>query len=207
MAGRNPFFITGANAKIKLNGRVIAYCTDVSYRISVKHASPRVLGRFEVEVNQPLQYDVSGSLTVIRYAKGAISHVNNAPPGVAGKGNGIGQTGLGSFGGALGSALGLPTPDLQFDGKADEAFVPSRMFQSSMFDIEIIQKLGRLNPETETPEIENCAIAILRDCRLTESSFSMSKKTAATQTFSFIARYADEDSFIARKSGVGQELT
>jgi hypothetical protein len=40
-----------------------------------------------------------------------------------------------------------------------------------------------------------------------EMHFSLSKKGVATQTFTFKARYVDDDTFIARKSGVGQELS
>jgi hypothetical protein len=210
----------------------MAYATDVTYRISVKHASPRVLGRFEVEVHQPIAYDVTGTLTVIRYARGLKNYYKSGVPNdVDNAGNGIGSLGLSSFGGILGSALGLPSADGQFDGKADEAFNPSRFFQSKMFNIEIRQKLISIPPNSPdlsllgqakslisaiddvlvgnpTNAADNeTSVILIRDCRMEEIAFSLNKKGVATQTFTFKARYVDDDTFIARKSGVGQELS
>ncbi len=48
-----PFFLSGANAKILIGGKTVAYATDVTYSISVKHGAPRLLGKFEVESIQP----------------------------------------------------------------------------------------------------------------------------------------------------------
>lgn len=202
MSNRVPFFLTGGNAKILINNKTVAFATDVSYKVSVKHASPRVLGRFEVEVHQPLTYDVSGSLTIIRYARGLKDFLKKsnyaAPEDADPNGNGIGSYGRSSFAGAIGSALGLPTADGQFDGKANEAFIPNRMYQSSMFDIEIRQKLPGGGEEK---------VVLLRDCRIEESNFTLNKRGVAMETLTFKARYADNDTAIARKSGVGQELS
>jgi hypothetical protein len=202
MSGSVPFFLTGANAKILLNNKTVAFATDVSYKISVKHAAPRTLGRVEVEVLEPVAYDVSGSLTVIRYARGLKDFVKQngfkAPNDVNQAGNGIGSFKLSSFGGAVGSAIGLPSADGQFDGHANEAFIPGRMYQSSMFDIEIRQKL---------PDGQEVTVVRLRDCRIEDGTFTLNKRGAAIQTYTFRARYADDDTFIARKSGVGQELS
>jgi len=143
MAGKTPFFLSGANARILLNHKTVAYATNIAYQVSVKHATPRVLGRFEVEVIQPLSYDVTGTLSIIKYGRGLKSYYGtHAPEGVTNKGDGVGSYGLASFGGGLGSALGLPTADGQFDGAPNEAFNPSRFFQSKMFDIEIRQKIA-----------------------------------------------------------------
>ena len=198
MSGKLPFFLTGANAKILLNGKAVAFATDVTYRVTVQHASPRLLGKYEVEEHQPLAYDVSGSMAMIRYARGI--------DGVLGKNN-IANTdtlgnGLGSYGeqgGVLGikKALGLPNGAGQFDGNADENLNPGRMFQSKSFDIEIRQLL----PGNET------TVVLLRGCRITEMGFSLNKKGVATQQLSFMAQYADDDTMIAQTSGVGQELS
>ncbi len=215
MAGAKPFFVTGANAKIRINGRTIAFCTDVSYKVTVNHASPRVLGRFEVETHQPLSYDVEGSFTIIRYAKDLKSKLDPVAGAASNTGNGIGAWGL-SHGNAASRAAGLPSADGQWDGRADESLRPSRMFQSSLFDIEISQKVS--NETGGNNAIENflgvgsgnegeCAIAKLQGCRIEVASFTLNKRSAAIQSFSFKAQYAHEDTFLASKSGVGQELT
>lgn len=216
-----PFFLTGANAKIVLNHRTIAYATDISFNVNVAHFAPRLLGRFEVEDIQPLTYDVQGSLTIIRYARGIDRAMGEAAPqNTTNKGNGPGSFGQQGMG--LSATLGLPNTTGQFDGAADEAFVPARFFQSKMFDIEIRQKVddhppnqgqgifGRLDDllvrdRSRVPSTETLVVR-LRDCRLTQMGFNLSKRSPAMQTYGFRARYMDDDTAIARKSGVGQEL-
>jgi hypothetical protein len=199
MAGKTPFFLSGGNAKILVNNRTVAYATNVTYRISVKNAMPRVLGRAEVEAIQPLTYDVTGSLSIIKYGRGLQSYFGGqAPQGVDNKGNSMGSYGLSSVGGVVGGALGLPNSSGQFDGSPNEAFDPSRFFQSKMFNIEVRQKLSG---KDETPA------ALLRDCRFEDLSFQLDRRGVATIQLTFRARYADGDDMIARKSGVGQELS
>jgi len=66
-----PFFVTGARAKVRLGNAVVAYCTDVSYTVDVVHAVPRVLGMFEGVSVEPISYAVNGTLSVVRYLRGA----------------------------------------------------------------------------------------------------------------------------------------
>lgn len=227
MAGLKPFFLTGANAKIIVNGVAIAFATNISYSVAVNHNSPRVLGRYEVEEHSPLSYDVMGGFSIIRYAKdlrdtyaGAATHNNNlaervansgifgdftvkksqnlgtVPEGVNNKGNGIGAWQKGS-GNTLGSLLSLPFTEGAGNGHANENLVPERLYQSQMFDIEIRQQVDG----TE------CTIALLRNCRITGANFNLAnKRSVATQAFTFKAQAVDEDTFVAMKSGVGQEL-
>lgn len=220
--GKRPFFLTGANAKIILNNKSVAYATNISYSITVRHAAPRVLGKFEVEVVQPLSYDVEGTLTVIKYARGLKDYMDDAPNDVNQLGNGIGS--FGASNGMLASALGLPSGG-QFDGGAADNFNPSRMFQSKQFDIEIRQKippksggnnfiqqsLSFLNdvlvPDGLNSSNDTTIIVRLRDCRFSALDFKLSKRGLPLVTMQFKARYADDDTMIARKSGVGQELS
>lgn len=218
-----PFFLTGANAKILINNRTMAYCTNVSYRVSVRHASPRVLGRFEVETIQPLSYDVSGTMTLIKYARGLRDFIESskevtAPANTSQKGNGLGSLGP--------QGIENFDPRNLFDGQADEGLIPGRLFQAQLFDIEIRQRLpdgyGKGNSAAFDQRIQQSAanlltgagsngrnettIVLLRGCRIEDYNFHLERKGAATITLSFKARYADDDTFIARKSGVGQEL-
>jgi len=227
--GKVPFFLTGGNAKIILNNKTVAYATDISYTVTVNHASPRVLGRFEVETIQPLTYDVEGSLSIIRYGRGLNKYLNKyAPKDTADKGNSIGSYGPP---GINLSSLGLPNASGQFDGGADENFNPVRFFQSKMFNIEIRQKLPIIAPGSAgtgfldqakaaaravddillrnitSPGPGETSVVLLRDCRFTSLKFDLTKTTAARQTYTFKARYMDDDTNISAKSGVGQELS
>ena len=218
----------------------MAYATNVTYRVSVKHASPRVLGRFEVETIQPLAYEVTDTLSVYRYGRDLQSYFGeHAPKSVNNSGNGIGSLSQSSVLGAVGSAFGFPTSDGQFDGGTDEAFNPSRLFQSRMFNIEIRQKIpsrgelgaNKWNPKTINEATQNVGqalldtandilvkdksshgknetpVILLRDCRFEDMAFELDKRGVAKLNLTFRARYVDDDTFIARKSGVGQEFS
>lgn len=191
MAGLAPFFITGANAKIRLNNKTIAFAQDFSYSVVVKHIAPKVLGRYEVDSIEPMSYEVSGSFSIIRYAKGLKEELGNAgykvPDGVSNDGNGIGAW---DAGGKL---------FLDSDGRPGDNLDPSAMKLGTFFNIEVYQKAagGR-----------QCGIARIRDCRIQRADFSLAGKRApAVQRFTFTAIFADEDSFVANFSGIGQQFS
>lgn len=225
MAAVRPFFITGANAKIVLNGKTMAFCTDLSYSVAVLTQTPKVLGMYEGSSVEPLGYTVSGSFTVIRYAKDAKANIganapNNTTPNDAG--NGIGNWGS-AWGGGLGSFLAAN--GVGNDGRPNENLDPSKLQNGTTFDIQVYQKipapsstsnadqqLGNdvtsvLNTitgdQTQTGNI--IGVANIRKCRITQADFSITKKGAAIQRFNFVALYADEDSFVANFSGTGQQ--
>jgi len=252
-----PFFISGGNAKIKINGKVFAFCTDIAYSIDIQHQTPKILGMYEGSSVEPLGYTVSGSFTVIRYAKDVNTALGGGkPPGIAGNdaGNGVGNWGstwgngiAGGLKGAIGN-LGLGN-----DGRSQEALDPSRFANGTTFDIEIYQKvptrktghsppvkgsrLDTTGPFSSLPGIKDAingvndarqavdnvnnkiaaitnpttvtdsvGVAKIRNARITKADFSLSKKGVATQRFSFVALYVDEDSFVADFSGQGQHF-
>ena len=209
---KQPFFLTGANARIILNNKSVAFATDISYSITVRHATPRVLGRFEVETIQPLSYDVEGTLTIIKYARGMKDFVANPPGDVSQDGSGLGSFSANNS--AISSALGLPSGGF-FDGGTADNFNPSRMFQSKMFDVEIQQKIsgsigvaGDALPFNGLNTFADSIVLIrLRDCRFSGLDFKLNKRGLPLVTMQFKARYADDDTYIARKSGVGQEFS
>jgi hypothetical protein len=224
MAGIKPFFITGANAKIKLNGKTLAFCTDLSYSIQVAHQTPKVLGMYEGSSVEPLGYTVSGSFTVIRYAKDAASAIKgNRPHGVNDNGNGVGNWGS-AWGGTLGDFLSRN--GVGNNGRANENLDPSKLSNATTFDIQVYQRVpgtgqqadGVQNVLSSVSDIltggtggagaaENMiGVANIRNCRITQADFSLSKRGAAMQRFNFVALYVDEDSFVADFSGKGQQF-
>ena len=112
MAGLKPFFLTGANAKIQVNNRTLAYCNNLSYSVQVNHASPRVLGMYEPTSIEPLSYLVTGSFTVIRYTADVKGNVGGKTPnGVFEGGNGIGNWGPDGLLKRLAEGFNLSAPD------------------------------------------------------------------------------------------------
>ena len=191
-----PFFLTGANAKIKLNGKTLAFCEEVAYRVEIKHAAPVVLGMYEPSSVEPLAYHVTGSLTIIRYMRDVapynIDRGSSVPAGVDPEGNGVGN---------MSSRNILRRTIAGSDGKVHEAMDPKALADAVRFEIEIYQKLQ------DGPDGEKVVapVARLRDCRITLADFRLNKKNPARQTFNFRAIYADEDSFTADMSGTGQQ--
>jgi hypothetical protein len=191
MAGKQPFFLTGANAKIKVNGVTLAFATNLSYSVRVEHATPTVLGMYEPSSIEPLSYMVTGQFTVIRYVADVADKIKGIS-GVSDRGNGVG---------AWGKKGNLNNPVKRIfdptDGRAYESFDPSKLEVASRFSIEVFQKT---NGETQS-------VSRIRDARIVQSDFTISQKAAATQTFNFTALYLDEDSFLADFSGTGQQFS
>lgn len=194
MAGMKPFFLTGSNAKIRVNMKTLAYCSNVSYSIQIHHATPTVLGMYEPSSVEPLSYKVSGSFSVVRYVADIKDDVGGTSPnGASERGNGIG--GWGPDGTLEKLAAGF---DIKkgIDGRAYDNLDPSKLQKATTFNIEIYQKFAG----------GQRSVANIRDVRITRADFNIGNKQAATQTFNFTALYVDEDSFKADFSGLGQQF-
>lgn len=189
MAGVAPFFVTGANAKVRVNNRTIAFCQDFSYSVNVKHQAPKVLGLYESSSIEPMSYEVTGSFTVIRYAKDLKRQMEEAgrgtPEGVNNDGNGIGSWGSGG------------KTFFDSDGRANDNLDPASLKYATFFDIEVYQKTAQ----------GQFGVARIRNCRIERADFTLGGKISpALQRFTFKAIFADEDSFEAGFSGVGQNF-
>lgn len=224
MSGKAPFFITGANCKIKVNGVTLAYATELSYQISVPHAKPKVLGVYEASSFEPLSYDVAGSFTIIKYIQGNVARAvrlgSSPPSGASDDGNGVGSWTPNRGQNAknkIANILGKPA-----DGRANQSLNPYNLQDAMMFDIEVYQKIpgqpgknvailgvsGDKAPTTglldDNSGHDHSGIVRLRNCRITLAAAQIQRRGVMQQTFQFIAQYADEDSFIADQSGQGQ---
>jgi hypothetical protein len=195
MSRIKPFFITGATAKIILNGKTLAFCTDFAYSVQVAHQTPKILGMYEGVSVEPLGYTVNGSFSLIRYARNAQNSTKSAPKSVAGNDSG---NGVGNWGGSwdatsrgFASRVGIGN-----DGRAQEALDPSKLDNGTTFDIEVYQKTQN----------GNIGVSKIRNVRITQADFTLSKKALAQQRFSFVALYVDEDAFVADFSGKGQHF-
>lgn len=193
MAGQKPFFLTGANAKIRVNGKTLAFVTNLSYSVDIKHATPTVLGMYEPSSVEPLSYIVTGSFTVVRYTADIATDVGGQRPnGVSERGNGLGTFGPDGLLEQLKAGFDIKKPD----GRAYQNLNPSKLKTATTFDIEVFQKFA----------YGQRSVARIRDVRITRADFNLSKNAAANQTFNFTALYADEDSFLADFSGTSQKF-
>jgi len=192
MASKAPFFISGGNARIRVNNVTLAYVTDFSYSIRVNHQDVKILGVYEHDTAEPLSYGVSGSFTIIRYVEGSVTRAKqrqqSVPSGASDKGNGVGTW-------TRASTILQRSGNFTSDGRANEALDPVTFHRGTWFDIEFYQKL---------PDNNSTGVTRIRNCRITGADASVSKRGLFTQTFTFTANAVDEDSFIATQSGVGQ---
>lgn len=193
MANKAPFFITSANAKIKINGVTLAYVTDFNYSIKVNHQEMRILGVYEHDTVEPTSYGVNGSFTLIRYVEGAVKRAKNRGESVPNGSNDLGN-GVGSWTKSAATLAGRIVRGQLFDGRANEALDPGALSTGAWFDIEFYQK----TPGGQT------GVARIRKCRITSAESRLSRGAVLTQTFSFVANAVDEDSFIANPSDSGQ---
>jgi len=175
MAGQKPSFITGANAKIKVGGKTMAYAQDVSYSATTTTIPIETMGRYEVVANEPVAYFVDGTLSVIRYTN--IAKDNNMD-GVAVEGNGTGKLALGSDG-----AL------------ASDHMNPGDMLASESFDLEIFQKFDKEGTTDSQKVIK------LIDCRFTRKGGAINKRGILVEQFAFNARFQEDDSYTHAGSG------
>lgn len=209
MANRSPTFVTGSNCKIVVNGVVMAFATDLSYSVEVAHQPVHLCGIYEATKVEPLSYSVSGQFTIIRYVWKAKGNVEGANEGMNDVGNGIGNWTPNSDKGGL-KLLGAGG-----DGQTYRSLDPKWLKWALEFDLEVFQSFdntpGRTKPGQgqrafAVAAVSNSTLGVarIRKARITGSRFNVSKNAPATQTFSFQACYADEDSFLALYSGYGQ---
>lgn len=219
MAGIKPTFITGATAKIRINGKTLAFCQDFRCSVQIATQTPKVLGKYEGDSVEPLGYLVSGSFSIIRYAKGIKGILgSSAVPGLAANdaGNGVGNWGT-QWGGKLGDFLARN--GVGNDGRANEALDPSKFSAGTTFDIQVYQKVPTVSSTgtagvvhdlidvlkggtINTAESSQLGVLNIRNARITQADFALSKRGTAIEQFTFTALYLDGDSFVANSSGV-----
>jgi len=177
MAGKKPIFITGANAKLKVNGKTMAYAQDVSYTVAVDTIPVETMGRYEAVTNEPVNYSVAGEFAIVRYtraAKAASAGIENG----ATNGNGLGQI--------SGSAA---------NSNMSSNINPSEMLTSQSWDLEVYQKGAGADVNESLPVIK------VKDCRITRKSGGLNKRGILVERISFVGVLHEDDSFTVGKSG------
>jgi hypothetical protein len=184
MAGKKPSFITGANAKIKVDGKTFAYASDVSYQVVVDTIPIETMGRYEAVTNEPVNYSVAGELSVVRYTNIAY---DGGMPGTSQKGNGLGNATFSSG-----------------SGNRSYEINPGNLLLSKTWDLAVYQKTQ--TSETaggETASIDNALVEFItiKDCRFTRKSAALNKRGVLVDRLSFVGILADDESFDASYSG------
>ena len=169
MSKLKPVFITGANAKITIDNVTLAYAIDVNYAIQVDHIAVETMGRYEAVSNEPVNYSVGGSLSVIRYTKKSYDAAQNKLPGLHADGNSAKQI-------------------------APSQFNPGNLLASETFDLIVYQKLTKSkntdNKSVPDPE----SVMTITDCRFTSRGAGLSKRNLLVEQFNFVGILANDES-------------
>jgi membrane protease subunit (stomatin/prohibitin family) len=183
MAGKKPSFITGANAKIQVGGKTFAYCSDVAYTVSVDTIPIETMGRYEAVTNEPVNYSVSGSLSVVRYTKVAKA---NGMPSTAEGGNGLGKVDMGTTTGGI----------------ASDHINPGNILFSQTWDLAVYQKQETSAASaTAAGLVSTTEFINITDCRFTRKSAQLTKRGILVDRLDFVGVLADDDSFTVSGSG------
>lgn len=179
MSGLKPSFVTGANAKIQLAGKTMAYAQDVSYSVTVSTIPVETMGRYEVVNHEPVAYFVEGSLSVVRYTAAS------AMTGASAQGNSVNK-----WGGGASQVAATGTPSLMFN--------PGRLTGSTTFDINIFHKVAVTGSDAVA---QASSVVKLRDCRFTSKGGQLDKRGILVERFSFNAIYLDDEGTAVEGSG------
>jgi len=158
-----PMFLTGANAKIVINSKLIAYAADVSYNVDAVTVPVEVMGRYEVLSNETVAFGVNGSFTVVRYAK---DMAKNAGIDDANEtGNAADNLGVGSH------------------------INPAKMLESSTFELNVFQKYKEIEDVNSTgggTKTSLVGIFRIEECRIVRRVGSLSKRGVLMETYAFV---------------------
>ena len=182
MAQKQPGFITGANAKIKMFDKTVAYCSDVAYNITVQTIPVESMGTYEVHANEPVGYTVDGSFSVIRYTK----HATESKIG----------------GDSKPAADGNAPHRLAGSGTMGEHLNPALLLASQTFDLEIMEK---------TDESTDVGVFKVQDCRLTRRGATLNKRGVLVDNYAYVGILATDTDIDTGdqtgNSGVGSDLS
>lgn len=171
MAGITPSFVTGAKAIVKIYDKTVAFCSDVSYNVSVEHVPIESLGIFEIISHEPVAYTVNGSFSVVRYA-GTDANLQNfaAAQGAQELANANGASNIGD---------GTNSIKQHVD--------PRQILASTTFDLEVLQK--QIAGNANAP----AGFFRLADCRITNRASSLNKRGVLIDNYQFVGRLAEDD--------------
>jgi hypothetical protein len=181
MAGIKPGFVSGANARVKLDGKTLAYCTDLNYTVDMATIPIEAIGSYEVKSYEPISYTVNGSFSVIRYTK----HIKPES----------------------GGANGNPADQIGDANKVGTQLDPGRVLSSSSFDMEIFQSTSATTSDT-TESNQNTVFKIY-DCRVTRRTSSLNKRGVMVDAYTFVGILAGDtdDGVTTTVSTSGSKLT
>lgn len=199
MSGKLPLFASAPLCKISISldgvETTIAYAVGLSVNVGINLQEVRVLGQYEVEAIEPLaMMPVTGSFQVIRLlteatrkatVTAASSDANNSPlvrtkdevQGIAG----LSKDAVIANSSVSDSGTGALTGSSELAKHLD----PRTILLSKSFDITIKMKTPSVKSGTQWTEGELTTMMVIKDCRLSGASASLSPGALLTESVEF----------------------
>ncbi len=175
MAGIKSTFVVGARAKVKIDGKTLAFATNVNYTVDVAHIPVEVLGSYEVVAYEPVGYRVNGTLTVVRYtANGNATRTDGADD----QGNSVFK---------MGTAANA--------ARAPAAFNPGNLILSETFEVEIYDRRDGDKAN------DGQKFVTIQDARFERRSGGLNSKGLLEEQYSFNGILMHDDAATVSKSG------
>jgi hypothetical protein len=179
MAGQLPSFLSGSNVIVRIGDANMAYCQDLRFSRAVGHVPVRGIGSYGTLALEPVDFTVNGSMVITRWFGISGTDKTSAPEGIAG----VKDTAFLERGNTL---------------FTKNTFNPAMMLLSASFDIVVYQKNieGAANLNAVGGSYTNSSVAstvgglvyIIKDCRLTNYSFSFFPGQLLNENTTFVGR-------------------
>lgn len=171
MAGQISSFQNGSLLVVKINNVTLAYCQSLSFNQNVNHVPVGGIGAYSASALEPVQFSAGGSMRVVRWTKELYDAAQS------------GQTE-----GFTATPANIPTNKISDDFTSGNGvidinhFNPVQLLLSATFDIDVY---GRINT-TAGIGADLKPIYQLKDCRLTNYSFSFQPGSLLFEDMSFV---------------------
>lgn len=221
MSGKLPLFASAPLCKISVNDTEIAYAVGLSVNVGINLQEIRVLGQYEVEAIEPLaMMPVTGSFQVIRLLTEATrattvekaKETENNSPLVRTAGEVTGVDGLAKDAIIENSSISdSGTGALSGSSELAKHLDPRTILLSQSFDITIKMKTPSVKGSNGNwSEGESTRMMVIKDCRLSGASASLSPGALLTESVEFqgliAIRYTTDDQPVESKGISVQDL-
>lgn len=200
MSNKLPLFASAPRAKITINNKKVAYAIGLNLNVSVNLQDVKVLGEFAIQSIEPTVYaPVSGSFQIVRLlsketqtAQRDSAKTQNAKNNLLGNSKTAADT---NDQVTIKNSVENNDGDANNFGQAElyKHLDPTQVLATQSFDIEIKLKVpkgsldanGKFTPVKTKPYDDEASFLIIKDCRLTSASASISPNQLLSQSLEF----------------------
>lgn len=173
MAGIIPSFLSSAKLVIRIDGRTMAYATNLSISDRMSVAPVGGIGAYNADALEPLQYSVSGSFAITIYDEASLAALNQAA----------------ASGALVPNRATAHKPSGNFSGNSmfsKNFFSPLHLMISRTIDIDVYERSNDGNVLAGADKVEILTYKI-HNVRLTSYSLTFTPGSLMQEQVGFIA--------------------